>query len=202
MGSEKAFLDFEGRSFVASVSSEMSRVSDDVLVMVGRKETAAFAPHLGPEVRLLNDDYYIANPLGGIRSGLGRVKHPHSAIVACDAPLLRAEVIQFLHDSMGEHSAAVPIWEEDEKGTMEPLCAVYEVEEAKKATAEALGQKEMTVKGMVMKLRDPLFVDVSQLRLIDPELDSLVDVNTKEQYLGLRGKSREARQRAVFEEVR
>jgi len=163
-------------------------VSDDIVVVVGDKEPSEFAPLLGEGVRVCKDDRYLSNPLGGILTGLGLVRSPHSAIVGCDTPLLRAEIIECLYDEMGDHVAAVPVWEEDEILTMEPLCGVYSVAEAKKAAAKAL-ESDASLKRMVMLLGDVQYVDVSRLRLVDPSLDSLVDVNTPEEFAKLESRA-------------
>lgn len=182
MGSEKAFLLHQGRAFVSTIAAQMSRVSDDVVVMTGEKDARRFIPFLEADVRVFKDDRYLSNPLGGIMSGLGHVKHARTALLACDAPLLKAEVIGMLSDLLGDHPAAVPVREIDDASTMEPLCAVYRVAEAKEAAAQALQDARKTAKRMVTLMGDVLYVDASHLRQVDPSLDSLVDINTREEY--------------------
>ena len=184
MGREKAFLSYEGSTFISAIARQLSMVSDDIVVVVGDKEPSEFAPLFGEGVRICKDDRYLSNPLGGILTGLGLVRGAYSAIVGCDTPLLRAEVIECLYEEMGDHVAAVPVWEEDEILTMEPLCGVYSVAEAKKAAAKAL-EGDASLKRMVMLLGDVQYVDVSRLRLVDPSLDSLVDINTPEELVKL-----------------
>ncbi|MDG7007434.1 MAG: NTP transferase domain-containing protein [Nitrososphaerota archaeon] len=189
MGREKAFLSYDGQPFVSAIAGQLSMVSDDVVVAVGDKEPSDFGPLFGEGVRVCKDDRYLSNPLGGILTGLGLARHPQSAIVGCDTPLLRAEVIECLYEEMGDHVAAVPVWEEDEIMTMEPLCGVYSVIEARKAATKAL-ESDASLKRMVMLLGDVQFVDVSRLRLVDPSLDSLVDINTPEEYARLEDRMR------------
>lgn len=187
MGREKAFLSYDGQPFVSAIAGQLSMVSDDIVVVVGDKEPSDFGPLFGERVRVCKDDRYLTNPLGGILTGLGLVRYPHSAIVGCDTPLLRAEVIECLYEEMGDHVAAVPVWEEDEIMTMEPLCGVYSVVEARKAATKAL-ESDASLKRMVTLMGDVQFVDVSRLRLVDPSLDSLVDINTPEEYARLEGR--------------
>lgn len=189
MGREKAFLSHRGLPFVAAIAGQLSLISDDVVVVVGDKEPSEFGERLGEGARVYRDERYLSNPLGGVLTGLGLVRHPQSAIVGCDTPMLKAEVIECLYDEMGDHAAAVPVWEGDEILSMEPLCAVYSVAEAKKAAAKAL-ESDASLKRMVMLLGDVRYVDVSRLRLLDPSLDSLVDVNTPEEYDRLESRAR------------
>ncbi len=185
MGSDKAFLLHEGRPFVASIASEMLKVSDDVLVMIGRKPREEFEAALSREIKVLNDDKYIENPVGGVLSAFAHARHAHAAVVACDSPLVKADVIEYLFQALQGHSAAVPLWEAENKLTMEPLCAVYNVAEAKRAIVQVVREGRMTPKHIVLLLEDVLYVDVSQLRLVDPSLDSLVNVNTRGDYTAL-----------------
>jgi len=164
-------------------------VSDDVVVMTGKKDARAFEPFLEGDIKIFADDWYLSTPLGGIISGLGHVKHAYTALLGCDAPLVKAEVIDYLFEVVGGHVAAVPIWEKDDVSTMQPLCAVYRVAEAKKAALQALHDTRQTVKRMVTLMPDVLFVGVPQLRQVDPSLDSFVDVNTRDEYSALENRT-------------
>jgi len=185
MGSDKAFLVHRGRAFISGIAAQMSRVSDDVVVMTGKKDVRLFEPLLDKEVRIFEDSEYVSNPLGGILSGLEHVRNANTALLACDAPLVRAEVIRQLSSMLGSHAAAVPIWEKGVISSMEPLCAVYRVGQAKKAASAALEGTRKTVMQMVTLMDDVLYVDVSLLRKTDPSLDSLVDVNTRDDFAAL-----------------
>ncbi len=189
MGSEKAFLRHRGVAFITAISAEMAKVSDDIIVMTGAKDEKAFERFLEPGVRVFRDDEYLSNPLGGILSGLAHVVHPRVAIVGCDTPLLKAEVIDYLRDAMGDHAAAVPIGEGRDATTMEPLCAVYSVPEVKRAAFQAAHGTRKTAKRMVTLIGDVRYVEASLLRSVDPTLDSLVDVNTPEEYAALERRS-------------
>lgn len=160
----------------------MSKVTDDVLVMIGKKRKEDFESALSEMVRVYRDDQYLQNPVGGILSALAHVKYATAAVVTCDSPLVKAEVIEYLFRALQQHSAAVPLWEEEDKMTMEPLCAVYNVAEARTAILQTIQEGKITPKRMVLRLDDVLYVDVSQLRLLDPLLDSLVNVNTEDEY--------------------
>lgn len=195
MGSDKAFLFHEGERFISRVVLEASKVSDEVIVMVGKKRKEDYEAVLGKGARVFKDNHYIANPIGGILSALDHVKHTSMAVLACDAPLVKAEVISYLFAVLKDHSAAVPIWEEGDKMTIEPLCAVYNVEKARKAITQTLHERMAGPKRMVFRMKDVFYLSVTQLRLIDPMLDSLVNINTKEEYSAL--ESRETRSTAI-----
>jgi molybdopterin-guanine dinucleotide biosynthesis protein A len=186
MGSDKAFLQYEGRPFVSAVASEVSKVSDDVLVLIGTKMKGDFESVLDKEVRVLNDDDYIENPLGGMWSAFVHAKHTAAAIVSCDTPLLKADVILYLFSVLGDHSAAVPLHENGDRMSTEPLCAVYKVAEGKKAVMQTLEEGLATPKNMVLRMKDVLYINVSELASVDPLLGSFVSINTRDDYSALK----------------
>ena len=185
MGSDKAFLLHDGEAFISAIAAQTLRVSDDVVVMTGKKDVRRFKSLLDERIRVFEDATYHSNPLGGIVSGLNHVKNDHAALLACDTPLVKADVLRQLYDLQGRHDAAVPIWNREAVSSMEPLCAVYRVRPAEKAAAAALRGARKSVTQMVTLMRDVLYVDVSLLRKSDPTLESLVDVNTREEYAAL-----------------
>ena len=185
MGTDKAFLLHNGEAFVSAIAAQMSKVSDDIVVMTGKKEVRQFEPLSGDGIRVRQDGPYLSNPLGGILSGLGHVRHDYTAVLACDTPLVKAEESRQLFRLLGSHDAAVPVWSSAVMSSMEPLCAVYRVSQAKKAATAALGGTRKTLKRMVALMDDVQYVDVSLLRDSDPSLDSLVDVNTRDEYAAL-----------------
>ena len=189
MGREKSFLLHQGRAFITSIAAQLSRVSDDVVVMTGDKDPGKFRPLVGEDVRVFRDGSFLSNPLGGILSGMDHVRHERSVVVGCDSPLVKAEVIRYLFEAIGGHAAAVPIWDKSDLSTMEPLCAIYCVPEARRAVLRALNGGRKSAKRMVALMEDVLYVDVSLLRRLDPPLDSLVDVNTREDYAALRSRA-------------
>lgn len=186
MGTEKAFLRYNGSTFIELIAEEMHRVSNDVLILIGTKCKAPFESLLGSNrVRIISDTYFLDNPLGGLLSALDHISSEYFAVVACDSPLVKAKVVRYLFDAAQGHSASVPIWDEQDRMSMEPLCAVYNTEESKRAIFEVIGEPRTGPKRMVMHLRDVRYVPVSELRPLDPGIDSLLNINTPEDYLAL-----------------
>jgi molybdopterin-guanine dinucleotide biosynthesis protein A len=64
MGPDKALLKYKGNEFIKLISSEMSKVSDEVIFAVGKKDPASFASVLGSGVMIIKDQRYLGNPMG------------------------------------------------------------------------------------------------------------------------------------------
>jgi molybdopterin-guanine dinucleotide biosynthesis protein A len=81
--------------------------------------------------------------------------------------------------SLLRNSAAIPIWENNDA---EPLCAVYELEQAQQAVAKELRLGKLGPKNLVAQLAAVNYVPVSKIREYDPLLESLVNINSREDY--------------------
>lgn len=182
MGTDKAFLPYKGRPFVTIIAEEMLKISSDVLVVIGNKDESNFRKVLDDRIRVVPDSRYLTNPMGGMLSTFGEVRNDYVAFVACDVPLMKSEVIRFLYESAGGHSAAVPRWE---TGEIEPLCAVYNVRQSEEAGLKTLNGGTVSCGRLVAELRDVNFVPVSDLRRFEPGLAFLRNVNHREDFLAL-----------------
>ena len=176
IGTDKAFLQYKGQPFIKMIATELHRVATEVAVVIGRKDKRLFKEVLGPAVRIVKDEYDLGNPMGGMITGADSVRNPYVVFVGCDCPLLNAEVLRYLHSLAFGHSAAIPIWE---NGNTEPPCSVYNSEEARNASRQALYEGRIGCKNLISYLRDPVYVSVDKLRKYDGSLGSLVNVNTE-----------------------
>jgi molybdopterin-guanine dinucleotide biosynthesis protein A len=182
MGSDKAFLIYRGKSFVQLMAEEMMKISNDVIVVIGKKGVDNFRAVLDSSVTILKDELELGNPIGGMVTGFSHAKYRYAAALGCDSPLVKHGVIKYLCDSAQKHSASVPIWENNDT---EPLCAVYELEQALQAVANVLRLGKMGPKNLVAQLADVNYVPVSKIRKYDPMLESLVNINSREDYIRL-----------------
>jgi len=182
MGTDKAFLLYKGRPFVAVIAEEMLKVAGDVLVVIGNKDGSSFRRVLDDRIRVIADSYYLTNPIGGMLSTFREVRNEYVAFVACDVPLMKSDVISFLHDAARGHSAAVPRWE---NGHVEPLCAVYNVQQSEEAGLKAFDRGNLSCAHLVGELQDVNFVPVEELRRLEPSLGFLRNVNRREDLLAL-----------------
>ena len=176
-GEDKAFLNLNGLPFITKISNQMLLVSDDVLVVIGSKDEKRFADNVRGNVTVAKDKYHFGTPVSGMLTACELVKHPYIAFVGCDMPLVRAGVIKYLYECALGHSAAVPMWE---NGQTEPLCSVYNVEKFREAALHAEKRNARGCKRVIDFLQDANFVPVFDLRRIDPNLESLRNINSRE----------------------
>lgn len=190
MGSDKAFLLHMGRPFVSIVAQEMSKISNEIIVTIGKKDRREFESILRDyHTLIINDEYDLGTPLSGMLTAFNHATNQYAAVVACDLPLVKSEVISLLYDRACNHSGAVPKWPEnrklgvrDDESRIEPLCAVYNVSRALEASWEAYEKGTVGCRHMVSLLADVRYVDVTELEVLDEALDSLTNINTIDDY--------------------
>jgi molybdopterin-guanine dinucleotide biosynthesis protein A len=120
-GCDKAFLEIGGEPVIVRTLRTLAGLFTRTIVVARHPER-----FVGIHADVTTDVYPGCGPLAGIHAGLRAVDAPYVFVVACDMPLLDAEVIRFLVDRIGPDpdqgpDAIVPWWD----GDMEPLHAVY-----------------------------------------------------------------------------
>lgn len=178
---EKALLEFEGKTILERLLENLFRVVDEIILSVrdtSQKEKLIPVIEKFPdrEIRFCFDTLEDAGPLEGIRTGLLESGSEYSFVCAGDMPFVNSEVIDLLFEKVNGHDAALPKW--DDK-MFEPLHAVY----SKKMLPEiekAFENGKHSVLASVFQMKDVVFVEVSEIREIDPELKTFANINTVE----------------------
>jgi molybdopterin-guanine dinucleotide biosynthesis protein A len=190
MGEPKAWLSIDGvpllRRVVAAVEPVTSRI---VVVGAAGQEL----PSLPEHVKIVRDAQPGEGPLSALAAGLAALQDvPFAFACATDAPFVHASVVRRLATLSLGHEAAVV----EDGDFVLPLCAVYATSIIVKLEAMlASGQRRLVeLVGAIDTHRvsraDLLADDV--VRAADPELLSLVSVNTREELAAvLRGKTKD-----------
>ena len=168
MGRDKALLRFGTETSTARVTRLVREVTSDI-VLVG---AAAPGGATGPEA--VDDPG--EGPLVAFGVGLDRVSAGHALLVACDMPLLRPALVRHLCAAVGTYDACVPRID----GMPMPLCAVYarHVDGVVRSLVAA-GERSMRALLDRVSVR---WVEASELRAVDPDLQSFLDCDTPEDY--------------------
>ncbi len=178
---EKALLEFEGKTIRERLLESLFRAVDEVILSVRDKtQEEKLRPVLekfpAREIRFCFDTLEDAGPLEGIRAGLLESRAEYSFVCAGDMPFVDFRVVDLLFEKANGHDAALPKWE-DRK--FEPLHSVY----SKKLISEiekAFEKGRCSVLTPVFEMQDVVFVEISEIREIDPELRTFVNINTIE----------------------
>ncbi len=116
MGTDKAALLLEGRTFVQRIADELSPVANSVTLIGKDSEKLQLNLPSAPDV------YKNWGALGGVHAALFASGSPWSLIVACDLPMVTADLFVHLVGLREDFEAVVAIQKD---GRPQPLAALY-----------------------------------------------------------------------------
>jgi len=175
MGREKAWLPFGTEPMLARVVRLVRQAAEPVVVVAGPAQTL---PPLPDDVLVARDEQPYWGPLGGLAVGLERLAELADVafVASCDCPLLLPEFVRHLAGQLDDHQAAVPFDADHHFG----LAAVYRVEVAGRAR-RLLAEGRRSLRALLEEC-DVHWVSLDSLRRVDPQLLSLRNVNTPDDY--------------------
>ncbi len=175
-GRDKGLVVLAGKPLILHVIDRVSKVADEVLVVVSSEEQKnKFEAILEEKANLVIDKDDSQSPLVGAITGFECANAEYSLLLPCDTPLVSTRIVQFLLDICTDRSAAIPRWP---GGYIEPLQAVYRTESALTAAKTALKQGKMNMRSMIDNLRGVRYVSMMVLEQLEPELLTFFNVNT------------------------
>jgi len=178
MGHPKAWLPFGDETLLQRTVRVLSDVVHPVIVVAAPGQDV---PELPADVAIIRDEVEGRGPLVGLAAGLAALQGIVEAVYlsACDVPFLKPEfvrrVIELGHLTTG-FAASVPKVD----GYLHPLAAVYRVE-VLSHVRELLALNRLRTAGLfdVVPTR---IIEPHELAEADPDLRSLRNVNTPEEY--------------------
>jgi len=172
MGVDKTLLAVDGEPLVSRVTNVVRTVCAHTVVVTNRPEALSEAG-LPADVPILADEIAYQGPLGGLATAMAAATDEWVLAVAADMPHLEPGVITALWAFREGVDVVLPV---GEKGP-EPLLALYRVEACLPAARAALATGRRRIIAMISTLR-VAELPLDALRAVDPDLRSLVNVNT------------------------
>jgi molybdopterin-guanine dinucleotide biosynthesis protein A len=175
MGAPKASLPFGPETMLQRVVRLLGTVVSPIVVVAAEGQAL---PNLPPGIILTRDEREARGPLEGIRAGLKALPlHVDAAyITSCDVPLLVPAFVQRMIDLAEGYDIAVT----EIDGFAHPLSAVYRRSALPHADA-LLAEDQLRVSHLFSRVRTRR-VPTSEMTEVDPELRTLRNLNTKEDY--------------------
>ena len=135
MGTDKAFLQFRGRSLLANALELARAVAGEVRIVGDSTKFADFGA-------VVEDVYPGCGPLGGIHAALKSSDTDLNVVIGVDLPMLEVRFLQHLIHAAEQSGATVTVAQVGKH--YEPLCAAYRKEFAGPAEdALALGRNKI-----------------------------------------------------------
>lgn len=176
MGFPKLELPFGDERLLDRVVRIVRQVTGPTVVVAAPGQDV---PALPPDVRLVRDSGLGRGPIEALAVGLqaldGQIDAAYAA--GCDAPLIRPAFIRRVLDRLEGHDAAVP----RTGGFHHPLAAAYSIRTLRVFLA-LLAEGRLRPLDLIERV-DSLILDEVQFADVDPELESLVNLNRPADYL-------------------
>ncbi|MEE8190538.1 MAG: molybdenum cofactor guanylyltransferase [Candidatus Scalindua sediminis] len=116
MGSNKAFLKLESKTFIEHQIDLLREIFNEIIISAN---TPSVYKHLN--IPIIKDIYPNKGPLGGIHASLINTSSFYTFVLACDMPFVEIDLIKHLKSFIKGHDVVVP---QINKG-LEPLHAFY-----------------------------------------------------------------------------
>ncbi len=180
MGSNKALLGLShaGPTVIEMVVARLAAAGlHEPLLVTNSPEEYSF---LG--LQSVPDDIEGAGALGGILTALNHSRQSRTFIVACDMPLLNAELIAFMLTLPADYDALVPKWDDNGQVRVETLHAIYSVR-----CADVIRKQISLGRLKVSDFLDHVNVRYvgEEIKLHDSLLQSFYNVNTSQEWAKL-----------------
>jgi molybdopterin-guanine dinucleotide biosynthesis protein A len=175
MGLPKATLPFGPESMTHRVLRLLGEAVEPLVVVAAPRQDL---PDLPADVTVAYDQRQGCGPLEGIRAGLSAIKDRAGAVyvTGCDAPLLVPDLVRHLVERIEDHKVVVPV----DSGFYHPLAAVYRTDTL--PAIESLLAEGRRRPFDLYEAVDVCAVPVTELRSIDPDLQTLANLNWPEDY--------------------
>jgi molybdopterin-guanine dinucleotide biosynthesis protein A len=175
MGRPKAWLPFGDELMLPRVVRILSEVVSPIVVVAARGQDI---PQMLSDVHVVCDEYDAYGPLAGLAAGLTALTGRCGAAYAtsCDVPLLNAQFVERVVGLLGDYDMAIP----RDAEFAHPLAAVYRTSLATTAR-ERIAAGERRLLSLLDDCRGRN-IEMSELREVDPELRSLRNLNSPEDY--------------------
>lgn len=179
MGTDKALLPFTNTphsTFLTHLAATLSSLCDELLLVARDEEQAARYKVDAANVRIVTDKVPDYGPLMGIYSGLSAIQAAKALIVAVDMPFVQPALVSLLLARASATAMTVPVV----NAVPQVLCAVYPrsllplIE-----TSIAQGRRDPR---SLLTSAPVQYIDEAQLRVVDPQLRSFINVNTPEEW--------------------
>ena len=176
MGRNKALLEINGSSIIASTYRTLATLFHEVIIVTNTPHDYQFIP-----CRKVPDIYPGIGSVAGLHSALAHSITGRTFVTACDMPFVDPNIIRHLCDLQQDgYDAVIPF----SKGGQEPLHAVY-TSKCEDFFEIAINNGERKILDILSRMNARL-VTWEEMKVIGGSAEAFLNVNTPEEYLIIR----------------
>ena len=172
LGRDKATTQVGGRPLLHWSALAAAKVTDDIVV--SRRPDQQFPALRGVDWRETIDHRHDQGPLAGLEAALPQIAHDLAVAVACDMPFLQPDLLRAVAETCSDVAIAMPRID----GVAQPLLAAYRPAIVPHAT-RLLDNGDGRIRAL-LPLVEHRILNIEELRVHDPELQSFTNVNRPE----------------------
>ncbi|MEA2204957.1 MAG: molybdopterin-guanine dinucleotide biosynthesis protein [Blastocatellia bacterium] len=174
MGSDKARLKLEGRSFVELIASALSAISPSIKLVGATGGTNGERAELSnvPDIRPG------WGALGGLHTALAACTATWAAVVACDLPFVSRDLFRHMARLREGFDAVVPVQSD---GRQQPLCALYRTELCLPVAAKLIAAGERKPRALLAAVKTR-WVPQAELDHLPGAVNFFMNVNSPADY--------------------
>jgi len=169
-GENKAFISVGGRRILDRLLDVFSVLFDEIILVTNHPES-----FLQWDLTIVTDIFDLRSSLTGIHTGLFYSNNPYAFFSACDTPFLKKELVEVLVKQIEQK---IDIIMPETANGFEPLCAIYS-KRCLKPAEDHLKANKVKIQWAFRSNRIKNIPE-NQLRTVDPELGSFLNINTPE----------------------
>ncbi len=167
MGHDKSFLDLNGKPLIQHVIDPLRSLGLEIMLITN---TPTLYAHL--DLPMFTDELPNNGSLGGLYTALAKATAPHVLCVACDMPFLNPALLHWLMGLRADYEAVIPVT----NATAHNLHAIY-ARSCLPTILRQIEQHNLRITDFYQSL-NVRYVSESELRVYDPDLRSLMNLNT------------------------
>lgn len=173
----KSFLKIGNTTIIEKTLDLFKSIFDEVFISTNTPEI-----YFRFQVPLLGDITNSKGPMSGIYTSLVNISNDCLFVVACDMPFLKDSVISFICKKHKEASkdllvdATIPIF----NGRPQPLMGIY-CKSVISHIEDSILKEKTSMKRFLEEI-NANYIDEKELKNIDPEGKSFININTPEDY--------------------
>lgn len=190
MGREKGLVNLNGDPMISYVVNSMIDLVDEIVISVARGRSELYEEYSEIGFEIVEDREPGLGPLEGLSCAMKAARGDYVLIGPCDTPFLRTDICKLILVKSVGRDGAVPVV----RGMYEPLHGAYRRTSTIKAFDEALGKGRRKPVDAFDGL-DIARVEESELRTVDPELESFWNLNSPQELSQAERKLRESESR-------
>ncbi|WP_455278640.1 molybdenum cofactor guanylyltransferase [[Eubacterium] cellulosolvens] len=176
-GRNKALIRLKDKPLIEYVIEQSRRTTDTIVVIISKNDSIEeFQKIIPGDIEIVIDDGRLKSPLTGLKSGLNKFSEGYVAILACDMPFIKSEVLKLLFEKVIGFDLAIPRWP---NGYLEPLHAVYESNKTRECLSKLKISNNTRFSDLISRLKLVNYLDISEIMKIDPSLRGFFNINSK-----------------------